>query len=106
MLTRLIALALLLLSSTAQAESCPYPKKPINWIMRYCAMKSETDDEVVIQASPCFKEAVADAGSAQVCETNKKYKSLICDELIKQPTKYRSKNDCMHDEEIAPYISG
>lgn len=104
MLMRIIAILLILFSVTAHAGSCPYPKKPINWILRYCAMQAATDDEVVIQDSPCFKEAVNDANSTDPCKTNEKYKAKICDGIMKDPNKYRSKTECMNDTELTPYI--
>lgn len=106
MISRILVILFSLVSLSVYAADCPYPKKPVNWILRYCAMHVESDDEILIHDSACFKQAKKDIDSAEVCQTNEKYKSKICDEFLMESHKYQTKDDCMADTEITPYISG
>ncbi len=105
-LARLAALLLTLLALNVQAADCRYPRKPINWIMRYCAMKVQTDDEVVIQDSACYKSAINDAAAADPCAMNKKYKTKICEEFMMEAKRLTSLKQCLADDEVTPYVSG
>jgi hypothetical protein len=90
----------------ARAAECTYPRKPINWIMRYCAMKVETDDEMVIQDSSCFRAAKNDINTTEPCKMKEKYKTMICDEFMMEAHKFKSKHDCLADTDITPFVSG
>ncbi len=106
MAIRWLVLLLLPFALTVHAGDCKYPKKPINWILRYCAMVSETDDEVVIQDSECFKEAKKDLDSTDTCGVKEKYKRKICEQFMMEIGKYQSVNDCLLHDKTAPYVSG
>lgn len=103
---RIIAVLLVWMTVNALAAECPYPKKPINWILRYCSMKVETDDETIIQNSDCFKSAKNDVLASDVCKMNEKYKMKVCDEFMMESKKYKSLQECLADEDITPYVSG
>jgi hypothetical protein len=103
---RILTVILIFTPLYASAANCPYPKKPINWIARYCAMVVETDDETIIQDSPCFKASAQDMQAANTCQINEKYKTKICQEFMMESKKYASLQHCMNDPDISPYVSG
>jgi len=88
------------------ARECPYPADPINWIMRYCAYKLETGDEIAIQDSPCFKDANKDSKNKNSCEIKKKYKMKFCTESFKDNQKYKNAQDCLKDPSVEPFFAG
>jgi hypothetical protein len=106
MLMKFAAILLMLAMPAVYAGDCAIPKKPINWILRYCAMVSETDDEVVIQDSPCFKAAAADINAAEPCKIKEKYKAKICKEFMMEAKNYKSLSDCLARDRTDPYVSG
>ncbi|MCH2533059.1 MAG: hypothetical protein MK008_01300 [Bdellovibrionales bacterium] len=88
------------------AKSCPYPAEPINWIMRYCAFKNKTGDEIIIQKSNCFLSAENDLKSKDTCKIKEKYKRLFCQERLNIDSKYKSEKNCIIDKSIKPYLIG
>lgn len=103
---RFMAACILLISFSAYAEKCKYPAKPINWILRYCAIQVETDDEIVIQESSCFKVAKSDINTAEPCKMNEKYKTKICEEFMMKSNQFNSMHDCLASTRVSPYFSG
>lgn len=103
---KLICLFLILSPLIIFAQSCPYPAEPVNWIMRYCAFKNKTGDEIIIQKSDCFLSAEKDLKSKDTCKIKEKYKRLFCQERIKIDSKYKSEKNCIIDKSIKPYLSG
>ncbi len=99
---------LLILSSSLylSAEECIYPAASINWIMRYCAFEAETDDEIVIQESACFKSAAQDLSSKDECKIKEKYKSKICEKINKIQKKHKSVAECLKDKKVGPFFAG
>ncbi len=102
----LLALAFTCLLTTAHAAECPYAAKPVNWILRYCAMVVGTDDEIEIQKSACFKTAGKDINAADACAMKERYKTRICEEFMMESKKYRSVSACLGDGEVKEFISG
>ncbi len=94
-------------SSKAKVEACTYPGSPINWIVGYCAYIAETDDEIAIQESNCFKQAVPDLKVKDECSIIKKYKTKSCEYAIKQKMiKALTIVDCLKGTEIKPFVAG
>ena len=106
MITRTLILLLLTGFFTAQAAECTYPAKPINWILRYCAMVVGTDDETEIQKSDCFKSAGRDANTTDECRMKERYKTMICEQFMMDASHHSKLEDCLKDDEIKPFISG
>ena len=107
----LLFLVLTCLTNDAAGESkptkvCPYPESPINWVMKYCAYIAETDDEIAIQESQCFKAAAGDLGNKDECAVKKKYKTMACEQIKKLGGKHRSIADCVADTKVAPFLAG
>ena len=68
-----IFLMIILFVLPSHAKECRYPAEPINWILKYCAYETQTDDEIAIQESPCFKAAQIDLSNVNKCNKNRKY---------------------------------
>lgn len=105
-MSRIHSFLIIFFSAQGFANSCPYPAESINWVMRYCAFKAATDDEVVIQNSPCFKSAAKDLEQKDSCNIKEKYKSMFCTERIKIDKKYKSVQDCLRDTSVLPFFAG
>jgi len=91
----------------SKLQSCPYPAEPINWVSAYCSYLVGTDDEIAIQESKCFTNAEPDLKSTDQCSINKKYKTKICDFLIKHKhADYKSVDACLKDKGIRPFFAG
>lgn len=88
------------------AKPCPYPADPINWILKYCAGEAQTDDEIAIQDSACFKKAEVDLNSKNECAIKEKYKKKICDSVLKSGKRYKSLQLCLSDKKIEPFFAG
>lgn len=90
------------------ASDCPYPAHPMNWIMAYCAFIAETDDEIAIQDSACFKKASSELKNLKnECATKKKYKAKKCELLIKEKVvAHKTVEECLKDESIRPFFAG
>lgn len=90
-----------------QAQECPYSAEPMNWILRYCGHEIQSDDEIAIQDSFCFKSAEKDLkAAADKCKTNEKYKSELCKKLLIKDKKYTSLKDCLKDSNVKPFFVG
>ncbi len=78
--------------------------------MKYCAYVAETDDEVAIQDSKCFKDASADVADPDKCEIKRKYKDKLCLEITKgargEKKAYFSVDSCVADKSIKPFFAG
>lgn len=88
-------------------KSCPYPESPINWVVQYCGFVTDSADELNIQKSKCFKNAAADLANRDECSINKKYKSKVCEFMIKQKiTEDKSVADCLKNKDVGPFVAG
>lgn len=88
-------------------ESCNIPAHPINWIMRYCAVKNQTDDEITIQNSQCFKTASKDLSTKEECKIKTKYKKKFCLEYwLKNRASNSSLAKCLMNQKIQPFHVG
>lgn len=56
----------------SQVWACEYEAEPINWDLRFCAHEAETDDEISLQLSPCFKAADKDLHDENKCKSSGK----------------------------------
>ena len=101
-----ITLILTVFLSQVSASACPYPGDPLNWILRYCAFISETDDEIVIQNSSCFEKAENDLKNKNECATKENYKTKVCKIISKNSKKYKTTRDCLQDNEVKPFFAG
>jgi peptide-methionine (R)-S-oxide reductase len=90
----------------AASSKCLYPADPVNWVMRYCAAEAQTDDEIAIGNSACYKKASLDLESKDRCAIIEKYKTKICQERLKTEKKYKSLKDCLKDEAVKPFFAG
>ena len=91
----------------SKAQSCPYPADPINWVAAYCGYVVETDDEIVIQQSKCFKDAETDLKNNDECSIKKKYKTKTCEFLITHKyASYKSVDACLKDKKVKPFFAG
>ncbi len=95
-------------SVTPKEQACPYPANSINWVLAYCANVAETDDEIMLQDSSCFKKAAADMNEKDECKINEKYKKKLCELRLKSTvTTYKgSLEKCLQDKDIKPYFAG
>ena len=86
---------------------CPHPGDPINWVLRYCAIEYQTDDEIFLQKSDCYINALADVHSkGNACQIKEKYKRLSCKALV---VKYRTRKSvtlCLEDHSLKPFFAG
>ena len=87
--------------------ACSHPGEPINWVLRYCAIEYQTDDEIFLQKSKCFEKALADVHSkGNACQIKEKYKRLSCKALVE---KYRTRESvtlCLEDHSLKPFFAG
>jgi hypothetical protein len=88
-------------------RACPYPGETVNWALRYCAAEYQTDDEIFLQASPCFENARAFLNSKMnACKIKEMYKQKYCEVLVK---KYRTRESvtlCLEDHSVKPFFTG
>ncbi len=101
------SLAIWTQAESADTSRCLYPAKPINWIMKYCSLVAETDDEIAIQESQCVKRAQADLKSKDECAVKTKFKTKTCTLLLsKKYTDHKSVADCLKDKDVEPFVAG
>lgn len=87
--------------------ACSIDGAPINWIARYCGFIAETDDEIVIQESPCFKAAASDLKEKSECGISTKYKRKLCELVVKEKrTDHKTVSSCLGDQGIKPFVAG
>jgi len=101
-----IFILIALFSAFTYAKECKYSADPMNWVLRYCGYEVQTDDEIAIQDSSCFKAAKKDLDDADKCKTNEKYKSLLCQKHLMKDGKYTSVKDCLKDPDVKPFFAG
>lgn len=93
--------------TNAESGKCLYPGSPINWVMKYCSLIAETDDEIAIQESKCFKDALKDISANDECATNMKYKIKTCERILKSGAQqYKTVDDCVKNSGVKPFIVG
>jgi hypothetical protein len=101
------SLAIWTQAESADSSRCLYPAKPINWILKYCSLIAETDDEIAIQGTQCFKRAQSDLKSKDECAVKTKYKTKACTLLLsKKYTDHKSVADCLKDKDVEPFVAG
>ncbi len=87
--------------------ACPHPGEPVNWVLRYCAIEYQTDDEIFLQKSDCYIKGLADVHSkGNACKIKEKYKRLSCKALVE---KYRARESvtlCLEDHSLKPFFVG
>jgi hypothetical protein len=94
-------------TKTQRQVACPYPAEPVNWLFAYCAPSVESDDEIDIVQSKCVDDAQADMKSSDTCAIKKKYKSKICERIMKDsPKRYKDPAECLKDPEVKPFFAG
>lgn len=92
---------------TQKLHTCPYSGEPINWVLRYCAIEYQTDDEIFLQKTPCFEKALADLHSkAGACQIKEKYKRHYCKTAVEKFRIRESVVLCMEDHSIKPFFAG
>lgn len=99
-------LFLIVFSTQAEAKECAYPAEPINWILRFCGHAIQSDDEIAIQDSHCFKSAEKDLKNKDLCKVNEKYKTKLCQKLMEKEKKYKFLPDCLKDAGVKPFFAG
>jgi len=88
-------------------RACPYPGDPVNWVLRYCALEYQTDDEIFLQATPCFEKARAFLNSKMnACKIKEKYKRLSCKTLVEKYRTQKSVTLCLEDHSVKPFFAG
>ena len=88
-------------------HTCPYPADPVNWVLRYCAIEYQTDDEIFLQSTPCYEKALADLHSkGNACKIKEKYKRLSCKALVDKHRTQESVTLCLEDHSIKPFFAG
>lgn len=101
-----IFLTIALFVVSAHSKECIYPADPINWLLRFCGYQIQTDDEIAIQVSACFKSAEKDLKESNKCKMNEKYKSQLCKTFLMKDKKYVSLKDCLNDPDVKPFFAG
>ena len=87
--------------------TCPYPAEPVNWVLRYCAIEYQTDDEIFLQKSDCYIKALADLHSkGNACLIKEKYKRKYCEARVKKYRTRKSVTLCLEDPSIKPFFAG
>ena len=90
-----------------EAEPCPYPAEPINWILRYCAFANQTGDEIALQQSECFANAQPDLNSKGIsCQIKEKYKLKYCEAIVEKHRTHKTALLCLEDSSIKPFFAG
>jgi hypothetical protein len=88
-------------------DTCLYPADPVNWILRYCAFENGTGDEIALQKSECFKNALPDLNSkGNSCQIKKKYKLKYCEAVVKKHKTHKTAQLCLEDNSIKPFFAG
>ncbi len=96
----------LIFFTDANAKDCKYPNDPINWVLRYCGDVIQTDDEITIQDSACFKATRKDLEDKDKCKIKEKYKLWLCEKFLMKNKRYKSIQDCLNDNEVKPFFPG
>jgi len=87
--------------------TCPHPGDPVNWVLRYCAIEYQTDDEIFLQKSECYINALADVHSkGNACKIKEKYKRLSCKALVEKYRTRKSVTLCLEDHSLKPFFAG
>ncbi len=94
-------------SGNLALHTCLYPGKPVNWVLRYCAIEYQTDDEIFLRTTPCFEKALADLHSkGNACQIKENYKRHYCKVLVEKYHTRDSVTLCLEDHSIKPFFVG
>lgn len=90
-----IALAALAFAAAAgAAPPCPVQGDRIHWVVDYCMMKMETDDEIAV--SDCI-EAERAKRFRSACASNTHYKQRMCEQMVRQELRKGTVAQCVRD---------
>jgi hypothetical protein len=83
-----------LAASAGTPNSCVAPGKRIHWVVDYCMLKMETDDEIAV--SGCIeKEARRRVRNA--CASNTYFKRRMCETMIRNGSRAGTVAQCLKD---------
>lgn len=82
-------------TSSASAENrCIAAGEPVHWIVDYCMLKMETDDEIAV--SGCI-EKERKRRFANACASNTHFKKRMCERMIRNETRAGTAMQCVKD---------
>ena len=79
--------------ATAQAP-CLANGEPIHWVVDYCMLKMETDDEIAV--SQCIEEE-RKAQFPSACASNMHFKKRMCERMIRNGARAGTVEQCLKD---------
>ena len=81
--------------SFANAENrCVAAGEPVHWVVDYCMLKMETDDEIAV--SGCI-EKERKRRFANACASNTHFKKRMCERMIRNGTRAGTAMRCVKD---------
>ncbi|NKE66288.1 hypothetical protein RAMLITH_10690 [Ramlibacter sp. RBP-2] len=95
--TAATVLAWALLASPAAAVAagrCPVLGEPLHWIVDYCMLTLETDDEIA--ASSCIEQE-GKRRWRSACASNSHYKKRMCEVMVRSGTRSDTVDQCVRD---------
>lgn len=81
-------------AAAAAAGPCPVPGEPLHWIVDYCMLKLETDDEIA--ASACIEEE-SRRRFRSACAGKTHYKRRMCGAMVRGGTRSGTVDQCVRD---------
>jgi hypothetical protein len=76
------------------ADRCLAAGEPIHWVVDYCMLKMETDDEIAV--SGCIEEERKKSFPSR-CASNLHFKKAMCEAMIRQGTRTGTVELCVKD---------
>lgn len=73
---------------------CPVPGEPIHWIVDYCMLRLETDDEIA--ASSCIEQE-GKRRWRSACASNTHFKKRMCEVMVRSGTRSGTVDQCVRD---------
>jgi hypothetical protein len=89
-----LAWALLASPAAVAAGRCPAPGEPLHWLVDYCMLTLETDDEIA--ASSCIEQE-GRRRSRGACASNTHFKKRMCEVMVRSGTRSGTVEQCVRD---------
>jgi len=90
-----VAIILATWVTLAEAEEpCFADGEPIQWIVDYCMLAMETDDEIAV--SGCIERELVSTFPND-CASNMHFKKRMCEKVIRNGTRGGTVNQCLRD---------
>lgn len=76
------------------AGRCSVPGEPLHWIVDYCMLTLETDDEIA--ASSCIEQE-GKRRWRSACASNTHFKKRMCEVMVRSGTRSGTVDQCVRD---------